>query len=155
MLLSLLLFETEFLHIVAISFTALVINELIMVALEVTTWHTYMILSELGTALIYLGSMAVLPAYFGESAVGRLLSAKESMGRPGIRAVSPVRLQGLGDRGSLELPAVCDQCGAKALQAGCVCEGGWDLRAEGVSTDHLEGKNYTSRDLLHADLELQ
>ncbi|WVQ93981.1 hypothetical protein IAU59_001059 [Kwoniella sp. CBS 9459] len=69
MLLSLLLFESEFLHIVAISFTALVINELIMVALEVTTWHTYMVLSELGTAAVYLGSMAVLPAYFDLSFV--------------------------------------------------------------------------------------
>lgn len=66
MLLSLLLFESEFLHIVAISFTALVINELIMVALEITTWHTYMVMSELGTAVVYFGSMAVLPAYFGE-----------------------------------------------------------------------------------------
>ncbi|GFZ44820.1 phospholipid-translocating ATPase [Saitozyma sp. JCM 24511] len=64
MLLSLLLFESEFLHIVAISFTALVLNELIMVALEITTWHTYMVLSELGTAAVYFGSMAVLPAYF-------------------------------------------------------------------------------------------
>ncbi|ORX34913.1 protein transporter [Kockovaella imperatae] len=69
MLLSLLLFEYEFLHIVAISFTALVINELIMVALEITTWHTYMILSELGTAAVYFGSMAVLPAYFDLSFV--------------------------------------------------------------------------------------
>ena len=67
MLLSLLLFESEFLHIVAISYTALVINELIMVALEITTWHTYMVLSELGTAVVYFGSMAILPAYFGES----------------------------------------------------------------------------------------
>ncbi|KAK8844583.1 hypothetical protein IAR55_006430 [Kwoniella newhampshirensis] len=69
MLLSLLLFESEFLHIVAISFTALVINELIMVALEVTTWHSYMVLSELGTALVYFGSMAFLPAYFDLSFV--------------------------------------------------------------------------------------
>ncbi len=38
MVMSLLLFESEFIHIVAISFTALVINELIMVALEITTW---------------------------------------------------------------------------------------------------------------------
>ncbi|WVN86015.1 uncharacterized protein L203_101173 [Cryptococcus depauperatus CBS 7841] len=64
MLLSLFLFESEFLHIVAISYTALVINELIMVALEVTTWHNYMVLSELGTAIMYFGSMVVLPAYF-------------------------------------------------------------------------------------------
>jgi phospholipid-translocating ATPase len=38
MIMSLLLFENEFLNIVAISFTALVLNELIMVALEITTW---------------------------------------------------------------------------------------------------------------------
>lgn len=66
MILSLLLFESEFLHIVAISFTALVLNELIMVALEITTWHTYMVLSEVATALIYFGSMVFLPEYFGE-----------------------------------------------------------------------------------------
>ena len=35
---SLVLFENEFLNIVAISFTALILNELIMVALEITTW---------------------------------------------------------------------------------------------------------------------
>ena len=38
MIMSLLLFETEFQNIVAISFTALILNELIMVALEITTW---------------------------------------------------------------------------------------------------------------------
>lgn len=65
MLLSLLLFETEFLHIVAISYTALVINELIMVALEITTWHSYMIISEIATGVIYFGSMIFLPEYFG------------------------------------------------------------------------------------------
>jgi phospholipid-translocating ATPase len=64
MLLSLLLFESEFLHIVAISYTALVLNELIMVALEITTWHLYMVLSIIGTAVVYFGSMLVLPEYF-------------------------------------------------------------------------------------------
>lgn len=39
MIVSLVLFENEFLHIVSISFTALVLNELIMVALEITTWY--------------------------------------------------------------------------------------------------------------------
>jgi len=39
MLVSLVLFETEFLNIVSISFTSLVLNELIMVALEITTWY--------------------------------------------------------------------------------------------------------------------
>lgn len=38
MLMSLFLFEDEFINIVAISFTALILNELIMVALEITTW---------------------------------------------------------------------------------------------------------------------
>lgn len=38
MIMSLFLFEREFINIVAISFTALVMNELIMVALEITTW---------------------------------------------------------------------------------------------------------------------
>jgi len=76
MLLSLYLFESEFLHIVAISYTALVINELIMVALEVTTWHTYMILSEVLTAVVYFGSMAVLPAYFGQPMLSNKLPLK-------------------------------------------------------------------------------
>lgn len=38
MIMSLVLFENEFLHIVSISFTALILNELFMVALEITTW---------------------------------------------------------------------------------------------------------------------
>lgn len=38
MMMSLILFENEFLNIVSISFTALVLNELIMVAVEVTMW---------------------------------------------------------------------------------------------------------------------
>ena len=42
MIMSLVLFENEFLNIVSISFTALILNELIMVALEVTTWCVYL-----------------------------------------------------------------------------------------------------------------
>lgn len=38
MILALVLFENEFLNIVAISFTALIVNELIMVALDITIW---------------------------------------------------------------------------------------------------------------------
>lgn len=71
MLLSLYLFENEFLNIVAISFTALVLNELIMVALEITTWHIYMLLSEVATLAVYVASMTVLPEYFGECACER------------------------------------------------------------------------------------
>lgn len=36
---ALILFEDEFIHIVAISFSALILTELIMVALTVRTWH--------------------------------------------------------------------------------------------------------------------
>lgn len=41
MIMSLVLFETEFLNIVSISFTALILNELIMVAVEITTWYVF------------------------------------------------------------------------------------------------------------------
>jgi phospholipid-translocating ATPase len=92
MIMSLLLFETEFQNIVAISFTALILNELIMVALEITTWsvftaspprsrhsltylmcllrsrHLYMVISEIVTFIFYGLSMALLPEYFGQSA---------------------------------------------------------------------------------------
>ncbi|KAI0659521.1 aminophospholipid-transporting P-type ATPase [Cubamyces menziesii] len=64
MIMSLVLFETEFLNIVSISFTALILNELIMVALEITTWHVYMVLSEIVTLFIYAVSMAFLPEFF-------------------------------------------------------------------------------------------
>lgn len=67
MIASLALFENEFLHIVSISFTALVINELIMVAVEITTWHTVMVISEVITLALYIASIAFLPEYFGAS----------------------------------------------------------------------------------------
>ncbi|KAF8900131.1 aminophospholipid-transporting P-type ATPase [Gymnopilus junonius] len=69
MIMSLVLFETEFLHIVSISFTALILNELIMVALEITTWHPYMVISEIVTLFFYVISIAFLPAYFDLSFV--------------------------------------------------------------------------------------
>lgn len=85
MIMSLVLFENEFLHIVSISFTALILNELIMVALEITTWlvaltflgpsfpdlvttifrHLYMVVSEIVTLFFYIISIAFLPEYFG------------------------------------------------------------------------------------------
>ncbi|KAI8884283.1 phospholipid-translocating P-type ATPase [Backusella circina FSU 941] len=64
MILSILLFEDEFIHIVAISFTALIFNELLMVALEINTWHKVMIIAEIATIMIYIGSMWLLPTYF-------------------------------------------------------------------------------------------
>ena len=49
---------------VSVSFTVLVINELIMVAFEIVTWHWIMYVSILGTALVYVGSIPFLGGYF-------------------------------------------------------------------------------------------
>lgn len=49
---------------VAVSYTVLVLNELLMVAMEITTWHIVMILSILGTFLGFVGSMPFLGNYF-------------------------------------------------------------------------------------------
>ncbi|BGP35322.1 Putative aminophospholipid-translocase [Rhodotorula toruloides] len=65
MLLSLVLFESEFLNIVSISFSALVVNELAMVAVEITTWHLAMVVSEVLTLALYVVSILFLPEYFG------------------------------------------------------------------------------------------
>ncbi|KAK4053617.1 putative aminophospholipid-translocase [Microbotryomycetes sp. JL221] len=64
MIASLVLFENEFLNIVSISFTALILNELIMVAVEVTTWHTFMMLAEVISISLYGLSILFLPEYF-------------------------------------------------------------------------------------------
>ena len=54
---------------VSVSFTVLVINELVMVAFAVTTWHALMVFSILATALLYLASIPFLGAYFDLSYV--------------------------------------------------------------------------------------
>ncbi|KAF2016740.1 phospholipid-translocating P-type ATPase-like protein [Aaosphaeria arxii CBS 175.79] len=53
-----------FTKMVAVSFTVLVLNELVMVAMEVVTWHWIMIASIVGTAGIYFGSVPFLDGYF-------------------------------------------------------------------------------------------
>ena len=49
---------------VSVSFTVLVINELVMVAFEIVTWHWIMAVSIVGTAAIYVGSVPFLGGYF-------------------------------------------------------------------------------------------
>lgn len=49
---------------VSVSFSVLVINELVMVAFAVTTWHPLMVFSILGTALVYVASVPFLAEYF-------------------------------------------------------------------------------------------
>nr|XP_061808290.1 probable phospholipid-transporting ATPase IIB isoform X2 [Nerophis lumbriciformis] len=61
---ALLLFESEFLHVVAISFTALILTELLMVALTVRTWHWLMVVAEFLSLGCYLASLAFLNEYF-------------------------------------------------------------------------------------------
>jgi phospholipid-translocating ATPase len=53
-----------FKRMVALSYTVLVVNELIMVAAEITTWHPVMIFSILGTVGVYFGSLPFLGGYF-------------------------------------------------------------------------------------------
>lgn len=63
---ALILFEDEFIHIVAISFSALILTELIMVALTIRTWHRLMVLAELLSLALYLLSLMILHEYFGK-----------------------------------------------------------------------------------------
>lgn len=63
---ALLLFEYEFIHIVAISFTALILTELIMVALTVRTWHYLIVLAEFFSFGVYILSLIIFKNYFGE-----------------------------------------------------------------------------------------
>ncbi|KAF1810239.1 phospholipid-translocating P-type ATPase-like protein [Eremomyces bilateralis CBS 781.70] len=54
----------NFPRMVAVSYTALVLNELLMIAAEVTTWHWAMIVSLLATAGLFFGSFPFLGEYF-------------------------------------------------------------------------------------------
>lgn len=60
MIFALFLFEKEFIHIVSITFTALILNELLMVALEVNMWHWLMGVAEISSFLIYVMSIRFL-----------------------------------------------------------------------------------------------
>ncbi|MCJ1248349.1 putative aminophospholipid-translocase [Trapelia coarctata] len=51
-------------RLLAVSFTVLIINELVMVAMSVTTWHWVMLASIAGTAAVYAGSVPFLGEYF-------------------------------------------------------------------------------------------
>ena len=63
---GLLLFEDQFIHVVSITFTALILTELLMVALTIRTWHWVMVLAELSSLALYIASLAVLRNYFGK-----------------------------------------------------------------------------------------
>jgi len=62
--LSQILTEVDGPRMVAVSYTVLVLNELLMVAIEITTWHPVMIICIVGTFLLYIASMPFLGGYF-------------------------------------------------------------------------------------------
>lgn len=62
--LSQILTEVDGPKMVAVSYTVLVLNELLMVAIEITTWHPIMILSIVGTFVAFVGSIPFLGGYF-------------------------------------------------------------------------------------------
>jgi phospholipid-translocating ATPase len=64
--------DVVFRKMVSLSFSVLVCNELVMVAMEVTTWHWIMMASIVGTAGIYFGSIPFLDRYFELAYVGSL-----------------------------------------------------------------------------------
>lgn len=60
MLGGIVLFEQRFVHVVGITFTALILTELLMVAVEVKRWHPLMLLAQLLTLLVYLACIVAL-----------------------------------------------------------------------------------------------
>lgn len=66
MFLAFFLFEADFIHIVSITFTALILTELLMVALTVRTWHYLMIVGEFLSLGLYIASLFIFKSYFGK-----------------------------------------------------------------------------------------
>lgn len=60
------LFDEDFVHVVSITFTALILTELLMVALTIRTWHWAMAVAEVFSLAIYITSLIVLRNYFGK-----------------------------------------------------------------------------------------
>lgn len=56
---ALLVFDSDFIHIVSISFTALIVTELIMVALTIHTWHWAMLLAQVYFCFLILNTITL------------------------------------------------------------------------------------------------
>ena len=54
-------------RLISVSFTTLVLNELVMIAVEINTWHKYMIFAEMASFASYFLSIPFLEEYFGMS----------------------------------------------------------------------------------------
>ncbi|KAI1722526.1 aph-1 protein [Ditylenchus destructor] len=57
-------FDSDFIHVVSISFSALIITELIMVAMTVHTWHWAMLVAQILSLSLYGASLLILDKYF-------------------------------------------------------------------------------------------
>ena len=66
------LFDQDFIHVVSITFTALIITELLMVALTIRTWHWLMLLAEVLSLAIYVATLAIFRRAFGKLSISSL-----------------------------------------------------------------------------------
>ena len=57
-------------HVVFVTFTVLILTELLMVPLTVRTWHWIMIIAELISLSSYLLTLIILPEYFDGKSIG-------------------------------------------------------------------------------------
>src|SRR5438045_8707744 len=60
-------------RLVSVSFTALIVNELVMIALEINTWHKYMVYAEIATFVCYFVSIPFLGDYYGKGSERQML----------------------------------------------------------------------------------
>lgn len=105
---ALLLFESEFVHIVAISFTSLILTELLMVALTIQTWHWLMTVAELLSLACYIASLVFLHEFIGKTRAA-------AAGAPAWHSSWGLRPAGRGT----QLPPVSSWC---PLGASGTCE---------------------------------
>lgn len=61
---AMLLFNDEFIHVVAITYTTLIITELLMLALNVRSWHWMMVVAEVTSLSFYLLTLILFPQSF-------------------------------------------------------------------------------------------
>uniref|UniRef100_A0A0X3PV87 Phospholipid-transporting ATPase n=1 Tax=Schistocephalus solidus TaxID=70667 RepID=A0A0X3PV87_SCHSO len=64
---ALILFDADFIHVVSITFTSVLLTELLMVALTIRTWHFVMIASELASLAIYIVALVVFKSFFDQA----------------------------------------------------------------------------------------
>ncbi|XP_074605691.1 putative phospholipid-transporting ATPase IIA isoform X2 [Brevipalpus obovatus] len=63
---AMLLFNDELIHVVAITFTSVILTELLMLAFTVRTWHWLMVVAELTSLAFYVLTLVIFPQYFDE-----------------------------------------------------------------------------------------